>query len=90
VEWTAAIDDSERHEDMCPYIRGVCLPMSVHSCSPYCDLDDRFHEVLKYQLDARSCYLSNDDLKTKLLKKRQELDELIGVLVANPDVGVMD
>jgi hypothetical protein len=62
------------------------LGLGVHGCSPYCDLDERFHEVLKYQLPDTSCYWSNDRLKTELLKQRQVLDELIGVLVANPEV----
>lgn len=64
--------------------------MGVHSCRPYCDLDDRFHDVLKNEMSDTSCYLSNDELKTELLKKRQVLDELIAVLVMNPDVTYED
>lgn len=51
--------------------------MGVHSCSPYCDIDERFHDLLKYEMDEASCYMGKDELMTELLKKRQELDELI-------------
>lgn len=62
--------------------------MGSHGCTPYCDLHPAMHEVLQGELESgeSACYLSNEELKTELLKKRQVFDELIAVLVSNPQV----
>ncbi len=56
--------------------------MSVHSCRSYCHLDERFHDLLKYSLDdGLACYWSRGKLLDELTKKRQELSELIEIIL---------
>ena len=51
--------------------------MSAHSCNDLCDLDDKFHDIQKYEGESEVWSASRDEMKAFLLNRISELLELI-------------
>ena len=51
--------------------------MSVHSCNELCNIDERFHEIQKYEGESESWYASRDEMKDFLLKRIKKDMDLI-------------
>lgn len=51
--------------------------MSAHACNELCSLDDRFHNIQKYEGEYDSWYADKDQMRNFIHKKIEELYELL-------------